>query len=191
MKKFKLPMIIVIILTFGITLKSNAQQQSNGLYLTFNDYQNHKLSYGSIAKRDKIAIHDFLEGNTIAVTSNGKKQVFSKSEIFGYRENNRDYRFQNNKVFEIVDTKGFYLYKHDKLVQGTKGPKPVSTVYFSTKADNGIAMLTQENIDKAFAANYKFRNSVQAEFKNDDALNEYDTALREYKITELYSESTK
>ncbi len=191
MKKFKLPMIMVIILTFGITLKSNAQQQSNGLYLTFNDYQNHKLSYGSIAKGDKIAIHDFLEGNTITVISNGNKQTFPKKEIFGFRKNNQDYRFQDNKVYQIIDTKGFYLYKHDKLTQQNKGLKPVSTVYFSTKADNGIAMLTQENIDKAFAANYKFRNSVQAEFKNDNALNEYDTALREYKIKELYSESAK
>ena len=184
-------MIMVIILTFGITLKSNAQQQSSGLYLTFNDYQNHKLSYGSIAKGDKIAIHDLLEGNTITVISNGNKQTFPKKEIFGFRKNNQDYRFQDNKVYQIIDTKGFYLYRHDKLTQQNKGLKPVSTVYFSTKADNGIAMLTQENIDKAFAANYKFRNSVQAEFKNDDALNEYDTALQEYKIKELYLESAK
>lgn len=191
MKKFKLPMIMVIILTFGIALKSNAQQQSNGLYLTFNDFQNHKLSYGSIAKGDKIALHDFLEGNTITVISNGNKQTFSKKEIFGFRKNNQDYRFQDNKVYQIIDTKGFYLYSHDKLTQQNKGLKPVSTVYFSTKADNGIVMLTEENIDKAFAANYKFRNSVQAEFKNDDALNEYDTALQEYKIKELYSESAK
>ena len=191
MKKFKLPMIMVIILTFGITLKSNAQQQSNGLYLTFNDYQNHKLSYGSIAKGDKIAIHDFLEGNTITVINNGKKQTFPKKEIFGFRKNNQDYRFQDNKVYQIIDTEGFYLYRHDRLTQQTKGLKPVSTVYFSTKADSGIVMLTEENIDKAFTANYKFRNSVQAEFKNDDALNEYDTALQKYKIKELYSESAK
>ncbi|WP_426668888.1 hypothetical protein ACPPVU_22015 [Mucilaginibacter sp. McL0603] len=191
MKKFKLPMIMVIILTFGITLKSKAQQQSDGLYLTFTDYQNHKLSYGSITKGDKIAIHDFLEGNTITVISNGNKQTFLKKEIFGFRKNNQDYRFQDNKVYQIIDTEGFYLYRHDRLTQQNKGLKPVSTVYFSTKADSGIVMLTEENIDKAFAANHKFRNSVQAEFKNDDALNEYDTVLRKYKIKELYSESAK
>ena len=191
MKKFKLPMIMVIILTFGIVFKSNAQQQSSGLYLTFNDYQHHKLSYGNVAKGDKIAIHDFLEANTITVISNGKKQTFSKNEIFGYRKNNKDYRFQDNKVYEIIDTEGFYLYSHDKLTQVGKGPKPVGTPYFSTKANNEIFVLTQENIDRAFASNYKFKNSVQAEFKNDNALNEYDSALKEYKIKELYSESAK
>lgn len=191
MKKFNLPMIMVVILTFGITIKSNAQQQSNGLYLTFNDYQNHKLSYGSIAKGDKIAIHDFLESNAITVISNGNKQTFPKKGIYGFRKNNQDYRFQDNKVYQIIDIAGFCLYKHDKLTQQNKGLKPVSTIYFSTKADDRIALLTQENIDKAFTANYKFRNSVQAEFKNDDALNEYDTSLGEYKIKELYAESTK
>jgi hypothetical protein len=191
MKTFKFPLIMAIILTLGITLESNAQQQSSGLYLTFNDYQHHKLSYGNVAKGDKIAIHDFLEANTITVTSNGNKQTFSKNEIFGYRKNNKDYRFQDNKVYEIVDTEGFYLYSHDKLTQAGKGPKPVSIVYFSTNANNDILVLTQENIDRAFASNYKFKNSVQAEFKNDNALSDYDSALKEYKIKELYSESAK
>jgi hypothetical protein len=184
-------MIMVIILTFGIAFKSNAQQQTSGLYLTFNDYQHHKLSYGNVVKGDKIAIHDFLEGNTITVTSNGKKQTFSKNEIFGFRKNNQDYRFQDNKVYQIIDTEGFYLYSHDKLTQVGKGSKPVSTAYFSTKASNEILVLTQENINRAFASNYKFKNSVQAEFKNDNALNEYDSALKEYKIKELYTESSR
>ncbi len=191
MKKFILPMITVIILVFGFTIKSNAQKQSNGLYLTYNDYLNHKLSYSSVVKGDKIAIHDFLEGNTVTVISNGAKQMIAKKELFGYRENNHDYRFQDNKSYLIFDTAGFYLYSHDKLTQQAKGAKPVTTIYFSTKADKGILLLTQENIDKAFAMNYKFKNRVQAEFENDNDLTEYDDSLNQYKIKELYTESVK
>lgn len=189
MKKFNILMIAVIIITLGLVQKSNAQ--SNGLYLTFNDYLNHKLSYGSMVKGDKIAIHDFMEGSTVTVISNGAKQKISKNEVFGYRENNQDYRFQDNKVYQIIDTVGFYIYKHDKLTQQGKGPKPVSTEYFSTNANAKILLLTQQNVDMAFASNYKFRNMVQTEFKNDDQLNEYDPAFNEYKIKELYTESSK
>ena len=184
-------MITVIIITLGLVQKSNAQNQSNGLYLTFNDYLHHKLSYGSVAKGDKIAIHDFMEGKAITVTSNGTKQTFSKNEVFGYRENNYDYRFQDNKAYQIIDTAGFYIYKHDKLTQQGKGPKPVSIEYFSNNANAKILLLTQQNVDMAFAANYKFRNMLQAEFKNDDQLNEYDASLNEYKIKELYTESSR
>lgn len=184
-------MITVIIITFGLVQKSNAQNQSNGLYLTFNDYLHHKLSYGSMVKDDKIAIHDFMEGSTITVVSNGAKQTLSKNEVFGYRENNLDYRFQDNKAYQVIDTAGFYIYKHDKLTQQGKRPKLVSTEYFSTNANGKILLLTQQNVDMAFASNYKFRYIVQAEFKNDDQLNEYDHALNEYKIKELYTESSK
>lgn len=189
MKKVNILMITVIIITIGLVQKSNAQ--SNGLYLTSNDYLHHKLSYGSVAKGDKIAIHDFMEGSTVTVVSNGTKQKFSKNEVFGYRENNQDYRFQDNKAYQVIDTAGFYIYKHDKLTQQGKGLKPVSTEYFSTNANAKILVLTQQNVDMAFASNYKFRYIVQAEFKNDDQLNEYDHALNEYKIKELYTESSK
>jgi len=191
MKKFKLPMIIAIILTFGFISKSNAQKQSSGLYLTFNDYLHHKLSCTNMAIGDKIATHDFLEGSTITVTNNGTKQTFSKNELFGYRENGQDYRFQDNKAYQIVDNEGFYIYRHDKLTSQVKGPKLISTEYFSTNGNTKILLLTEQNIDLAFPANYKFRNMVQAEFKNDNALAEYDSALNKYKIKELYAESGK
>jgi hypothetical protein len=191
MNKFKLP-VIIIIMTLGFIKNSPAQTQSNRFYLTYNDFVNHKLSYGSDeSHKNKIVLHNFLQGSNVTLISNGKKQTFAKSEIFGYRENNRDYRFQNNKAFEIVDTEGFYLYKHDKLVQVSKGLRPVSTVYFSKKANAEILQLTQQNIDRAFASNYKFRNMVQAEFKTDNDLNQYDNALNKYQIKELFIESSK
>src|SRR5579859_4225616 len=86
MKKINILMITAIIITVGLVQKSNAQ--SNGLYLTYNDYLNHKLSYGSVVKGDKIAIHDFTESSSVTVISNGAKQNFSKNEVFGYRDNN-------------------------------------------------------------------------------------------------------
>jgi hypothetical protein len=191
MNKFKLP-VIIIIMTLGFIKNSPAQTQSSGLYLTYNDFVNHKLSYGSDeSHKNKIVLHDFFEGSNVTLISNGEKQVFAKNELFGYRENNRDYRFQNNKAYQIVDTEGFYLYKHDKLVQGSKGLKPVSMGYFSAKANAEILELTPQNIDKAFASNYKFRNMVQAEFKTDNDLNQYDNALNKYQIKELFIESSK
>ena len=191
MEKFKLP-VIIIIMTLGFIKNSSAQIQSNGLYLTYKDFINHKLSYGSDEpKKTKIILHEFLGGSKVTVINNGTKQTFSKSHEFGYRENNHDYRFQGNKSYEIMDTDGFCIYQRDKLVQGRKGLEPASMGYFSTKANTAIMQLTQQNISIAFASNYKFRNMVQAEFKSDQELDNYDKALNKYEIKELYIESRK
>src|ERR1700676_956391 len=127
MKKFKLPVILVIILTFGLIQQSNAQKQLKGLYLTSNDYLHHKLSYSTDASsKSTIYIHEFIGRNNVTVITNGKKQLIAKGEIFGYHDNNHDYRFYNNIAYQIDDTTGFYIYSYEKLIPQTpgKGPRP-------------------------------------------------------------------
>jgi hypothetical protein len=193
MKSLKLPLVIILI-TLGFASKSIAQSQSNGLYLTYSDYLHHKLSYSTDPKDlngDKIFIHEFIGQNKVTVISNGKKLVFKKSEIFGYRSNNLDYRFYENKAYQIVDTTGFYIYSFEKLVQDGKGPKPERFFYFSTKTDNEILPLTPAYIEKTFLKNPKFRNMVEVESKSGIGLSDYDNGLNTYKIKELYAESLK
>src|SRR5580700_608411 len=131
MKTLNLSMIMLII-TIGFSQQSNAQNQSSGLYLTLNDYQNHKLSYTG----SPISIHEFLGGRYVTVISNGQKLQLEKSKIFGYHDNaNNDYRFFNNKAYQIVDTPEFCIYSNEKLVPQAsgKGPKPTMVYYFSKK----------------------------------------------------------
>ncbi len=190
---FKLMMITAIILTFGFIQQSNAQKQPGGLYLTYNDYLHHKLSYSTNqASGNKIMIHDFIGIGNITVISNGKKLIIPKHEVFGYRDDyNNDYRFSDDKAYQIVDTKGFYISSYDKLVQQVKGPKPTKVYYFSKKNDDEILELTPGNIAKAFPKNPKFRYMVEVAAKSDINLEAYDNELNQYTIKELYAESLK
>jgi hypothetical protein len=181
-------MIIAIIMTFGFIQQSNAQKQSKGLYLTYSDYLSHKLSYTN----DPIFTHEFLEGSNVTVTSNGQKHDFEKSKLFGYHDNdNNDYRFYDNKAYQIIDTTEFYIYSYDKLIQQGKGPKPTKVYYFSKKAGSEILPLTPENIAIAFPGNAKFRDMVEVAYKSDIKLDAYDELAHEYEIKELYAESLK
>ncbi len=192
MKKFRIPLIMMMIVTFGFMQKSNAQKKSNGLYLTYTDYLNHKLSYSADNRAgSKIIIHEFIGQKDVTVIDGGKKQNIAKSELFGYRVNNNDYRFYNDKAYQIVDTTGFYIYSYDKLIQQGKGPKPTRIYYFSKKTDTEILRLTPENIAKAFPKNQMFKYMVEVEAKSDIKLDAYDTQSDEYKIKELYSASLK
>lgn len=153
MKKTNLIVSIIMMLSFGLATKSNAQNKINGLYLTYNDYLNHKLSYAPEAdstKGDKINMHGFLEGARVTVISNGKKQVFAKNEIFGYSDNNGiGYRFYNKKACQVIDTTGFCVYSINTLVQQGKGFISVKVYYFSKKANFEMSSLSVENIAAA------------------------------------------
>jgi hypothetical protein len=191
MKKLKFPLILLFILTAGSVQHLFAQKQS-GLYLTYNDYLNHKLSYTTDGTKGRINIHEFIGMNNVTVTGNGKKQQIAKSSLFGYHDsNNNDYRFFGNKAYQIVDTTGFYIYSYDRLAQQGKGPKPMRTYYFSTKNSNAILPLTPENIAIAFPKNQRFRNMVEVESKADIRLDAYDNVSSEYKIKEIYAESLR
>ncbi|WP_144913807.1 hypothetical protein [Mucilaginibacter frigoritolerans] len=186
MKTFKFQMITIIVLTFGLIQTSNAQKQQSGLYLTYNDYVNHKLSYTA----DKIKKNEFIGSKNVTVVGNGKKTVLAKDQLFGYHDaDNKDYRFQDGKAYQIVDTTGFYIYSYDKLVQQGKGPKPTKVYYFSKKSVDAIQPLTPENIAVAFPKNTKFKNMVELASKSDIKLDAYDAQSNEFKIKELYSES--
>jgi hypothetical protein len=181
---------MIIAMTFGLVELSNAQKQSSGLYLTYNDYLSHKLSY--TADANKLVLHEFIGISKITVISNGKKTTIPKSEIFGYRDSQgNDYRFSNNKSYQVIDTTAFYIYSYDKLTQQGKGLKPTKVYYFSKKTGDEILPLTSENIAKAFPKNPKFRYMVEVAAKADIKLDAYDNVSNEYKIKELYAESLR
>jgi hypothetical protein len=191
MKKLKLSMITLMLAT-GFIYESQAQTQSKGLYLTSGDYLNHKLSYRTDpTNKNVIHIHEFIGQNNVTVISDGKKQSISKNDLFGYHDNNNDYRFYGSKAYQIIDTTGFYIYSFDKLVQQGKGPRPTRVYYFSKTPNTDVLPLAPENIAKAFPKNPRFRHMVEVASKTDIKLDTYDSQANEYKIKELYTESLR
>ena len=194
MKTIKLQVIIIALLITTVCA-ANAGAQPSGLYLSHSDYLTHKLSYATEPANpggNKLYIHEFIGHTMVTVISNGKKQFFEKSKLFGYHDGaNNDYRFFDNKAYQIVDTTGFYIYSYEKLVQQGKGPKPTRVYFFSKKPGSEILSLTPENIAMAFPKNHKFRYMVDVEAKSDIKLDAYDNVASEYKIKELFNESLK
>ena len=88
--------------------------------------------------------------------------------------------------YHTLDTTGFYLYSLNKLVQGEKIARPQTVYYFSVKPGEPILELTMENLEKAFAANTRFRYQLEAQFRSDKDLMAYDPVLKTYKIKYIY-----
>jgi len=187
MKSIKL-MIIMPLMAFFIQ-NACANGQSVGLYLTLQDYLNHKLSY-STAGSDKIKVDGLFGSNNVILTHDGKKQVFAKSEIFGYNANGEDFRFFNNAQYRIVSSKGILIYTHTTLVQQGKGPKPTELYYFSASLSDPIQPLTVTNILIVYAKHPQFTYAVEGFFKNDSELSAYDSYNKQFKLAFLYSQNT-
>jgi hypothetical protein len=186
MKALKL-MIMVPFMAFFIQ-NAAANGQSAGLYLTVQDYMNHKLSYTTVGD-DKLKVSGLFGTSTVVLTHDGKKQVFAKSGIFGFSKDGHDYRFFNNVEYRILSAKGLLIYSHSTLVQQGKGPKPTEQYYFSAGLSDPIQPLTIANIKNVYAKYPKFTYAVESLFKNDGDLAAYDGYNKQYKIAWLYSQN--
>jgi hypothetical protein len=189
MKTIKLLIPALLMIVFA---QNSFAKQKIGLYLTAEDFLNHKLSYESDGSDgNKIQLHEVFGSYKVVVIQNGKRQVLSKSSIFGYRSNGQDYRYFNNSAFRIIDTQGFYIYGYCKLVPAGKGLKQAELFYFSPKANDGIKPLTMDNLQSVFSKDTRFLYAIQGFFRTDNELTSYDTSLKEYKLKYLYAETSR
>jgi len=188
MKTVKL--MIAIVLMAGFAQRSLAQGQTCGLYLTADDYHNHKLSFKTSGNDgNSIKLNEFLGSQKIIVVYNGKHEVFYKSAVYGYHNNSNDYRYFNNTAYKVIDDRDFYIYSSPKLVQQGKWSKSVDVYYFSNTAVSDVEPLSVKNLQTAFAGNARFRYLLEAQFTTDNALTAYDFAANEYKVKYLYEHS--
>lgn len=185
--KFLIPAMLLMVF-----VQTASAAQKIGLYLTAEDFLNHKLSYESDgSKGTKIQLRAVFGSHKVVVIQNGKKQFLSKSEIFGYRKGDQDYRYFNNSAYHIIDMQGFYIYGNCKLVPAGKGPKDADFFYFSAKTNDEIKPLTLDNLQESFAKNTRFLYAIKGFFRTDNELMSYDTSLKEYKLKYLYAEISR
>jgi hypothetical protein len=135
---------------------------------------------------DKLQLNEFFDGKSISVVSHGEKTKLLKNNIFGYRLHNQNFRVFNNESYKIIDTAGFLIYSHQKLVQQTKGYFPVETFFFSIDALQPVINLTVANLCMSFPLQTSFRYSLETLFNKDTDLMSYDKQSQQYKIKYLY-----
>jgi hypothetical protein len=179
---------VLLAITFVMSamgLKAQTANTKKGIYLNEQDYKNHKLSY-ILNSHDKLQLNEFLNGKNVCLVHQGNKVKLAKNDIFGYHLQGQDFRFYHNGSYRIIDTAGFLLYGHLKLVQQGKGPKPVEEFYFSANTSQPILDLTIPNLSNSFPRQVGFRYSLQGNFSVDADLMSYDKISNLYKIKYLY-----
>ena len=168
---------------------ASAQKDSSGIYKTAGDFQLGKLSYAINYKTQSHKINDNLLFNEseIKIKHEGTSYTLKKSDTYGYRDvNGIDYRFVDNKSLKILSRgDGMLLYTYRAPKDGKGATQYTSMYYFSKDVASTPELLTKENVKAAYPDNHKFHDAVDATFKDDGALAEYDSFHHMYKINHI------
>lgn len=182
--------------SIGAFLKS--ENKNSGVYITFSDYLNKKLSYKINCETEKEVFrsNEFLNESYITLIDNkliGKKIKLYKDSLYGFITCDKSLvRFQDKMPYYLAEEGTiwiFYLELDELPKKGylPENPYHYSTekeYYFSTKGDGKLLALTVDNVKQAYLNNVKVQTMIDTQFKN-NAISSYDSSSKMFKLNYL------
>jgi hypothetical protein len=182
----------------GTFLRS--ENKSGGVYITFSDYLNKKLSYKINCKTEKetFRLNESINESYITLLYNKQKIKLYKDSIYGFITCNEPLvRFQDNREYYLSEEGPVWIFyleidEISKKEYKPENPYRYSTekeYYFSTKGDGKLIALTVDNLKQAFLNNPKVQTMVDTQFKNTD-IYQYDSSHKMFKLNYLLKQLT-
>ena len=187
MKKNLQAFVFVMIVFIGAAEAKNPC----GIYKTCSDFKNNQLCMSdSQSKKSTVRVHEFFWNMpTISIICGGRKEIYRKNELFGFRDCNGDaYRFYKNLEYRIADTGKIYVYTRQENVAQGKVYKLVNTYYFSTAPDGEIIPLNIANLKNAFSSNRQFLDLLDQYCGSGNVTGD-DAQHKMYKVNDLYTQA--
>ena len=188
----KNPLLLIAFL-FAFNAGLNAQKESEGVYLSADNFINGKISYSNDMPGNKyqLRLNEFLNSASIKVITRDTTVTLAKDEIFGYRDKKgTNYRFYKKIVFEILNpAEHLLLYKNTAEEGSLKNKTLVTNYYFSETAGSPIYPLTKQYLSMVFSNDIQFVDLLNLYFHFDNELTAYDGANKIYFLNHIYQES--
>jgi hypothetical protein len=186
-------LLIAIIMVAANSVSAQNKQEllknKSGVYMSFADFKAQKLNLevDYTKEKHKIKSNDFLNKSDIDVIHMDKKYTFAKKDIYGFRDSKGvDFRFFENKEYQIIAADTIFLYLKQENVQVKTGKNPqnksVDKYYLSLSGNSEILPLTVANLKQAFPENHKMHDALDMMFKSDNDLAEYDKFHKSFKV---------
>jgi hypothetical protein len=162
-------------------------QKINGIFLTSSDYFHQKLSYTATPTYHvKIKLNELFNKPYFTIKTTDSTIRLNKDSVFGLCEDkNIFYRIYLKERFKILNKhKTILLYAQTGLVQIKSFPE--TDYFFSVSINSEILPLTIWNLKKAYPDDSAFHDLLDANFKYDSELTDYDFFHGKYKINYLF-----
>ena len=181
----KVFMSLAIALLLGIA--ADAQDNVSGIYLTLDDFESGRLSYASnsASGSGKIHFNEFFEKPYITVKHNGEKTQIFKDEIFAYQNKGAIIRTSNFVTYTFVERGSIWIFYKDITTSQGKERRKERKYFYSASGDSAILPLTINNLKKSFPDKHLFHDFLDAQFRNDSELSQYDSFEKKFKVNHL------
>ena len=189
---------VILLINIVMTPALNAAGRgSSGIYMTANDYKNGTLAAeGRCDSRGHgLALHDVLHKPYIHVTHGSETKRYEKTDLFGFRScKRRDFRFVENREFQILEAKALYIYLIKVPMPDAPGARHMwlqSQYHFSIGPDGPVMLLTLDNLRQVFPDNHRFHAGVAETFGSGEKLTQYDHIHQMFKVNWLLIASSE
>jgi hypothetical protein len=189
----KRSLLIFSIFFFSFHTGLLAQKESEGVYLSANDFTNGKISFvnDQAKKRYQLQLNEFFNTSSIKIIIGDSVITLHKDSIFGYRDKkNICYRFYKKAAFEILNpSEKILLYSNTSAVGIPKNNYRVTNYFFSVNARSPIYPLTIWNLKTVLYKDVHFHELVDVYFHYDNELTAYDSLNKIYFLNRIFEES--
>ncbi|GEM_PF-330340 len=187
--------LLILLIFVCFTSKVLAQQQTEGIFLTADDFSKMKVSFPhcSTNKKYKFNSDEIFNTSHIKLTIGDSVIRLMKDSIFGYRDKrNFCYRFFNHVAYRILNPREkILLYSKTFLAGVPRNIHYVTNYYFSVNPDSPIYSLSLWNLKMVLKDDMAFHLLLNAYFSNDNELIEYDKLSNKYILNRIYEESKR
>lgn len=188
----KIQIFFIVSSLFILNVSVFAQKDSSGIYLTAQDFQNQKLSYGINYKTEKHKIDDwlFLNGSQVKVKHKGMEIMLEKAEVYGYKNTRGEtFRFVNDIAYQVLNSgESILLYKRTVQTSPLVNPtvREEEHYYFSKDAASPVIDLTIANLKRTYKNDVRFIKTIEKYFQKDEELVSYDSKRQVYTVSRLF-----
>jgi len=173
----------IITILFFIACYLKAQQNKNGVYLTFQQYENSVLNYETDCRHKRsIKLHELFNSSYITVKSNKQKVKLKKDSIFAVQFCDQPLiRFQDRESYYLSEKGSVWIFYKEERIYNAKFSSIHKRYFFSIEGKGILSSLTVSNLKYAFPSNQKFHDMLDAYFTGEDA-SDYDSFYKTFKI---------
>lgn len=178
--------LIFVYLSVFISIMGAAQENSSGVYLSYEDYQNKKLSYSAGCEgKNRIKLNEAFNSSYITLKREDKKIKLDKDSIYAVSICDKPLmRFQNREPFYLEEKGAIWIFYKTEHIHNEKSTEIVKSYYFCVNGNERLRPLTLTNIKIAFPNKEKFHDLLDDQFKAEDA-SVYDAFHKMFKINHL------
>ena len=155
MLKLKYAIITSLSFLLIITNSVNAQIKDNGVYLTGADFFQHSLQMPF--NKHEGCRFSHVGKNLLVVKTPDTVQKFLSINIWGYRQNQTDWRLFNQEFYRVDYVNGICIY----TLPGTPEMSPPDLPYFSADINAPVYQVSRKNLIAIFHSDTSFVRKIK------------------------------